>query len=116
MRTIIAGSRIIDYYPSLIIAIDKCGWIPTVVISGMARGADYLGIRYANTNSIPLEKHPALWDVYGKSAGYQRNAEMADVADALIALWDGKSKGTKHMIECAGQRMLKIHIEYFNIF
>ena len=116
MRTIIAGSRIIDDYYSLEAAIAKCGWTPTVVISGMARGVDYLGIRYATTYSIPIEKHPALWDVYGKSAGYQRNAEMADVAEALIVLWDGRSNGTRNMIELAGQRLLKIHIEVFNIY
>ena len=38
------------------------------------------------------------WDKYGKSAGYIRNTEMAEAGDILVAFWDGKSKGTEHMI------------------
>ena len=110
MRTIIAGSRDITDYSILEEAIKQCGWIPTVVISGAARGADTLGEEWADKNKVTLEKCPADWNKYGKSAGYKRNQEMAEIAGALIALWDGKSRGTKHMIEIADLKNLKIFI------
>ena len=81
-----------------------------VIISGCARGADTLGLRYASENAFDVEEYPADWDKYGKKAGYMRNVEMAENADALIAFWDGKSKGTKHMIDIATERNLPIRV------
>ena len=81
-----------------------------VIISGCARGADALGILYASENAFDVEEYPAEWDKYGKKAGYMRNVEMAENADALIAFWDGKSKGTKHMIDIATERNLPIRV------
>ena len=81
-----------------------------VIISGCARGADTLGLRYASENAFDVEEYPANWDKYGKKAGYMRNVEMAENADALIACWDGKSKGTKHMIDIATKRNLPIRV------
>lgn len=81
-----------------------------VIISGCARGADTLGLRYASENAFDVEEYPADWNKYGKKAGYVRNVEMAENADALIAFWDGKSKGTKHMIDIATERNLPIRV------
>ena len=81
-----------------------------VIISGCARGADTLGLRYASENAFDVEEYPANWDKYGKKAGYMRNVEMAENADALIAFWDGKSKGTKHMIDIATERNLPTRV------
>ena len=81
-----------------------------VIISGCARGADTLGLRYASENTFDVEEYPADWDKYGKKAGYLRNVEMAENANALIAFWDGKSKGTKHMIDIATERNLPIRV------
>ena len=69
------------------------------VVSGCASGADSLGVKYAMLKGYSVSKFPADWDKHGKSAGYKRNTEMAEYADALIAFWDGESKGTKHMID-----------------
>ena len=110
MRTIIAGSRSCNNYSELLEAIASLPWTPTVVLSGTARGVDRLGERWANENRVPLEEYPADWNRYGRSAGYRRNAEMAQKADALLALWDGKSKGTGHMIRLAEKFGLKLHI------
>ena len=74
---------------------------PTAILCGEARGADLLGKRYANEQGIPVESYPADWDRHGWSAGYIRNHEMLENADALIAFWDGRSKGTKNMIDIA---------------
>ena len=58
-----------------------------------------LGAEWAANHGVPLQHFPAYWDKYGKSAGFIRNAEMGEYADALIAFWDGVSPGTKHMIQ-----------------
>ena len=73
--------------------------------SGHALGADLLGERFAKENNFELEIYPADWTFLGKRAGFVRNEEMAKgkesnfPADICIAFWDGKSKGTKHMID-----------------
>ena len=82
----------------------------TEVVSGGARGADRLGEEWANIYNYPVKKFPANWNKYGKSAGYKRNAEMAQYADCLVAFWDGKSRGTKHMIDLAHKQGLKVRV------
>jgi len=91
-------------------AMEACGWRPTVILSGAARGADRLGECWAAEQGIACERYPADWDRYGKSAGYRRNVQMASCADALVALWDGASRGTEHMIEHARQRGLRVYV------
>lgn len=81
------------------------------IVSGHARGADAMGERYAEEHGYALKLFPADWKRYGKRAGIIRNAEMAEYADALIAFWDGKSRGTYNMIEEARSRHLKIGIK-----
>lgn len=72
-----------------------------VVISGMARGADSLAVRYAEQYNCPLEKFPALWDVHGRSAGYIRNKQMLveGKPDIVVAFPGGK--GTENMVKIA---------------
>lgn len=108
MKTIIAGSRSFNNFKLLTEICDK--EIITEIISGTARGADTLGEYYAVTHNILIKRFPANWNKYGKSAGYIRNKKMAEYADALIAFWDGKSKGTKHMIDLATNQGLKIKV------
>ena len=86
-----------------------------VVICGLARGADTLGNRYAEERGHTVQYFPADWKKYGRSAGYIRNAEMAQNADALAAFWDGKSLGTRHMIEAAKQYGLKVRVKYYSL-
>ena len=54
-----------------------------------------------------------MWDIYGKSAGYKRNEEMAKVADSCVVFWDGKSSGTKHMIDLVKKFNLKLRVINF---
>ena len=110
MRTIVAGSRDITDI-NLIYNIMLASKFPIrLIISGGAKGVDSLGEQIAKYFNIPLEIYPADWDQYGKSAGYKRNELMASKADALVAVWDGKSKGTKHMIDIAKRYKLKTFI------
>jgi len=68
------------------------------VVSGMAPGVDTTAYEWAARHRIVRTPFPADWDTYGKSAGMRRNKEMGDYADELLAIWDGKSKGTGNMI------------------
>jgi hypothetical protein len=76
------------------------------IISGGARGADRLGERYAKERGITLKIMPADWQTYGKSAGYRRNAQMAEYATHAIIFWDKQSLGTKNMIDLAEEYKL----------
>jgi len=69
------------------------------IVSGMARGADALAYMFAHQNGIKCYEFNANWTRYGKSAGHRRNAEMGKFSDGLLAFWDGKSVGTKNMID-----------------
>ena len=77
-----------------------------VIVSGGARGADKAGEKYANDWGYDLEIYPADWKKHGKAAGFRRNEQMAQTADAVIAFWDGESHGTKHMIDVAEEKGL----------
>lgn len=98
MKVVIAGSRDITSPSSVAQAIRESGFDISEVVSGGARGVDKLGEQWAGFNLIPITRFIANWNSEGKAAGIIRNHKMALYADALIAIWDGKSKGTKHMI------------------
>ncbi len=114
-RVIIAGSRNFDDYVMLCKHCDrllsqKVATHQIVIISGAARGADTLGEQYAHERGYVVEIYPADWNRDGKAAGPIRNAQMAKVADTLIAFWDGQSKGTANMIDQVKTRGLSIKI------
>jgi hypothetical protein len=115
MKVIIAGGRTFSDYDLLCQKCDKALSLQTEIeiVSGAANGADKLGEKYANEKGYPIKQFPADWDKYGKSAGYRRNEEMAKYADALIAFWDGKSKGTNHMIDLAKHYGLNVVVIIF---
>ena len=115
-KVIIAGSRAFNDYEMLkrhadYLLQNKNGQIE--IVSGHAKGADSLGERYAKERGYSLKLFPAKWEAYGKRAGYLRNEEMANYADALIAFWDGESKGTEHMINFATEKGLNVRVRNF---
>jgi SLOG family YspA-like protein len=99
MRVIIAGSRSIGSLEEVVRAIKQSGFNITEVVSGGAQGVDQLGKFWAYNAGIPTKQFNPHWTENGKAAGPIRNREMAQYADALIAVWDGKSRGTMNMIE-----------------
>ena len=99
MKVIVAGSRTINDTAEVAKAIEGSNIKITEIISGNARGVDTLAENYASMKHIPFTVFPADWDKYGKPAGVIRNEQMAKHADALIAIWDGQSSGTKDMIK-----------------
>lgn len=80
------------------------------IVSGGAIGADTLGAQYANEFGIPLLLFVPEWDKYGKKAAFLRNAQIIDASQAVIAFWDGFSKGTAHSIELAKRNGIPVHI------
>lgn len=84
-------------------------------ISGDApSGADRLIIEWSNVNPFHCYRFPANWDALGKSAGYVRNATMAKEATHLLAIWDGISSGTRHMLNIALKQGLHVKVAYFD--
>jgi hypothetical protein len=133
MKVIIAGGRDFNNYELLK---QKCDTIfanidksQLIIITGKASGADSLGERYAKENNLKVMAFPALWEDFSKKpilikkrkngrlynvlAGLNRNTDMANEADALIAFWDGKSTGTNDMIQKAKERNLPYRIIFY---
>ncbi len=115
MRIIVDGSRDVgdNAYDIVETIMDNIfGGTCIEIISGGANGIDKIGERYAFQKNLKLTVFNAKWDEHGKSAGYKRNVEMANYGDFLVAFWDGKSRGTKHMIDTIG----KLNKECFVVY
>lgn len=130
MKVIIAGSRTFDNYSLLKEKMDNILKYTPVdeieIVSGACDskkgkltftrpdgtkvyGADGLGEKYAQEKNILVKPFPADWS-YGKKAGYIRNRQMAEYATNCVCFWDGKSKGSKMMIDLAQENGLKLRI------
>ena len=119
ISVIVAGSRNVTSYHHIAGHLDllfakwdnaEPGAGDVEIVSGTARGVDQLGEKYARRNGLECKKFPADWDRFGKSAGYKRNEQMAEYADALVAFWDGCSRGTRHMINLAKAADISVSI------
>ena len=97
MKLLIAGSRsIVDF--------DLTGLVPTeteLIISGGARGIDTVAERYADEHGIKKQIVRPSYELYGRAAPIKRNEVMVDMADYVLIIWDGKSKGTKYTADYA---------------
>jgi len=100
MNILIAGSRTLTDYALFSQQLKKYTCPKDVIVCGYdpktksPKGADEMAWKYAKENNIEVRTFPADWDKYGKSAGAIRNKQMVNVADYLVAFWDGTSKGT----------------------
>jgi hypothetical protein len=106
MIVIIAGSRGITDIKHVELAITHSGFIITEEVSGGAPGIDRLGENWAYRNKIPITQFIPEWKkvinhrtVTDRTAGFKRNRDMGDYADAAILIHDGYSKGTLNMLE-----------------
>jgi len=112
VKIIIAGIRTLTDYSIVCRAVEISGLKISMVVSGLddeiekrsvqgfrIRGVDALGVRWAKQHKIPFIVFPPNWNRYGKRAGPKRNREMAVYANGLIAIWNGRSDGTKDMID-----------------
>lgn len=114
MKLIIAGGRDFADYLLLKQKFDELACRTTnsriEIVSGMARGADHLGWKLARERFLACHEFRAAWLTLGKRAGFERNKRMADAADELLAFWDGKSKGTQHMINTMKKLGKPVHV------
>jgi hypothetical protein len=97
MKLAIIGSRAIEN-------LDLSEYIkekPSVIISGGAKGIDTIAWEWALKNNIEIIVHRPNYNKDGKWAALKRNDIIVDEADKIIAFWNGKSTGTKYVIERA---------------
>jgi hypothetical protein len=127
MKVIIAGSRDVNDYKLVELAIKRSGFKITEVVSGMADGVDKIGIEWAKNNNVKWKEFPADWknldapgaiireNSYGKynvKAGFDRNEEMGAYAERAIIIIKDESKGSTHMKETMDMLGKKVHVEY----
>jgi hypothetical protein len=95
MKLLIAGSRSIADF-------DLSPYIPPevdTVISGGACGIDRMAEEYADSHRLSKYILRPRYDLYGRAAPLKRNEQMVDLADAVLIIWDGCSKGTQHTLK-----------------
>ncbi len=97
MKLLIAGSRSIKEF-------DLSPYIPEGtdhIISGGADGIDSIAEEYADRHRLSKTILRPRYDLYKKAAPLKRNDEMVAMADCILIVWDGSSKGTMHTIKYA---------------
>lgn len=116
MKVIIAGGR--ELNPETVFVgyvVHLSGWYDQITeeVCGKARGVDTAGENWANLHGIPVKPFPVTngdYALYGRYRGpKERNQRMADYADALILIWDGKSGGSANMMARAIAKGLPVY-------
>lgn len=110
MKTAVVGSRNLVF-------LSMEHYIPpdtTVIISGGAKGVDTLAEEYAHKKGIPVKIFRPDYKQYGKRAPLIRNKEIVNACDRLIAIWDGKSRGTSFTIHCARSAGKEVKVYYID--
>ena len=100
MKVLIIGSRSLEDF-------NLSEYVPTeteLIISGGAGGVDTSAEKYADENRISKLILRPDYKRYGRCAPIKRNEQMVELADRIIAVWDGRSKGTEHTIKYAQKR------------
>ena len=120
-RVAVAGCRHYEDYCEAKEYIDFCisekrKKYTLIFVSGGCRGADSLGEKYAAENGFKTEIYPAVWEKYGRAAGPKRNKKIAEISDYIICFWDGKSKGTKSLLNFAEKYGKPVKIKYIKSF
>ena len=109
MKLLVVGSREITNF-------DLSPYIPDgvdMIISGGANGIDKAAEKYADSHRISKIIIRPQYERYGRGAPLKRNQEMVDMADSVLVIWDGKSRGTKFTMDYAekvGKRVTLIQI------
>lgn len=117
-KVIVAGGRDFEDYDYLSTTLDELFNDTTIfrnmeeikIVSGMAKGADTLAIRYADERKMTKILFPANWKLHPRRAGFLRNEDMLTIATHLIAFWDGESHGTQHIIEEARKKGIPVWV------
>jgi len=110
MKVIVAGTRTVRDPSIVVAAIGASPFHITEIVEGDAPGVDRIAGFLAAQWKVPCKVFRANWAVYGNNAGPRRNQQMAEYAEALIAIWDGVSRGTADMISRATIRNLPVFV------
>ena len=113
IKLAIIGGRDFNNYELLENTLESYKAKISLIVSGAARGADSLGERWAIDNNIKTLIFPADWETHGKRAGFIRNEDIIKNCDAVIAFWDGNSKGTSHSLSLANKYNKPTKIIYY---
>lgn len=76
----------------------------TEIVFGGAKGIDTCAREYARANNIKLTEFLPEYEKFGRGAPLKRNLQIIDYADLVLAFWDGKSSGTKYIIDNCKKR------------
>ena len=110
MKLLIAGSRGIENF-------DLSEYVPPeteLIISGGAKGIDSVAEKYADEHGIKKIIIRPCYERYGRAAPIKRNEEMVDMADEVLIVWDGISKGTKYTADYAAKKSKPMRIVLIN--
>jgi hypothetical protein len=111
MKILVTGDRNWNDRPTMYTILD--GMPITSIVEGCARGADRMAEEWAALRKIPVQHFPAKWDLYGKSAGPRRNAEMLTTKPDLVIAFHKhieESRGTRDMIKQAERKGIDVHL------
>ena len=109
MKVAVVGSRnfqlnnLEDYLPDSV----------TEIISGGAKGVDMGAREYALAHGIKLTEYLPEYDRYGRGAPLRRNITIIEQADLVLAFWDGRSHGTKFVIDQCKSRKIPLKVFCF---
>ena len=106
MRVAVIGSRglhvdhLEDYLPEGV----------TEIVSGGAKGIDTCAKDYALRHGLKLTEFLPEYEKYGRGAPLRRNITIIEYADFVLAFWDGKSRGTKYVIDNCKKRNIPVAV------
>lgn len=111
MQVIVSGPAGIDRRDLVDEALKKAGYPVTKIISGCGEGVEQRAKEWAKEEvGVEFKERPAKWEEKGPSAAVQRNWNITEIAEALVAIWDGKDRDTKNLIEIAYQKGLRLFV------
>lgn len=116
MKLGVIGSRGFDDYDLMKSYLDRIHAVEpiTQIVSGGASGADSLGAKWSDENSIYKKIYRPDWNKYGKKAGFLRNMSIVENSDKIIVFWDGRSKGSEHSINLCKKIGKKCKVIYYD--
>lgn len=106
MKLLVVGSRSIQEF-------DIAPYIPEdteLIISGGASGVDSIAEQYADDHRLSKLILRPQYCKYGKAAPIRRNEAMVELADRVLVIWDGVSKGTRSTIRYAEKHRKEVAV------
>ena len=86
----------------------------TEIVSGGAKGIDTCARNYALSHDLKLTEFLPEYNKYGRGAPLKRNLQIIEYADVVIAFWDGKSRGTKYVIDNCKKLGVQVDVHIFS--